>query len=128
MSANNTKRPVYLNLLRIRLPVGGVVSILHRVTGVALVLLLPLLLYILQQSLANASAYAQVVAVLGAPVGCVIVFIVILLLAHHFFAGIRHLLLDLDIAISSRAARRGAWLVLLSVAIVAAVAAASLLK
>ena len=51
---NNNQRPVYLNLLRIHLPVGGVVSILHRVTGVLLALLLPYSLWFLQQSLASA--------------------------------------------------------------------------
>lgn len=127
MSANNTKRPVYLNLLRIRLPVGGVVSILHRVTGVVLVLLLPLLLYVLQQSLADANAYARIVAAFGSPVGRVAVFVVTLMLAHHFFAGIRHLLLDIDIGVSRIAARRGAWLVLVSVAVVTIVAGGRLL-
>lgn len=127
MPAQNTKRPVYLNLLRIRLPVGGVVSILHRVTGVALVLLLPLLLYTLQRSLADANAYARIVALFGSPAGRVAVLVVALMLAHHFFAGVRHLLLDLDVGIGRITARRSAWLVLASLAMTAIVAGGYLL-
>lgn len=51
MSEKNKKRPVHLDLLHIRLPVGGVVSILHRVTGVALVLSLPAAIFLLRESL-----------------------------------------------------------------------------
>jgi succinate dehydrogenase / fumarate reductase cytochrome b subunit len=42
------RRPVYLNLFKIRLPLPGVVSIMHRASGALLFLLLPLLLYVLQ--------------------------------------------------------------------------------
>lgn len=122
MSARKPKRPVYLNLLRIRLPVGGVVSILHRVTGVLLVLLLPLLLYLLQRSLADQNSYAQAAATFGTTAGRIVLFLVTLMLAHHFFAGMRHLLLDLDIGIGRIASRRSAWLVLVSVGLVAIVA------
>lgn len=128
MSDRKPKRPAYLNLLRIRLPVGGVVSILHRVTGTLLVLLLPLFLYLLQRSLTDPDAFAQIAATFGSPAGRVAVFVVTLMLAHHFFAGIRHLLLDIDIGIGRIASRRGAWLVLASVGIVAIIAGGRLLK
>ena len=42
------QRPVFLNLLQIRLPLGGVLSILHRVSGVLLVLAIPIFVYFLQ--------------------------------------------------------------------------------
>ena len=44
-------RPKYLNLIQIRLPVPGVVSILHRASGAALFLLLPFLLMLFELSL-----------------------------------------------------------------------------
>ena len=47
----NIKQPKYLNLAEIRLPLAGFVSILHRISGAGLFLLLPLLLYLLQLSL-----------------------------------------------------------------------------
>lgn len=128
MPVRKPKRPVHLNLLRIHLPVGGVVSILHRVTGVLLVLLLPLLLFVLQRSLADRDAYAQIAITLGSPAGRIALFFVTVMVAHHFFAGMRHLLLDLDIGIGRVAAQRSAWLVLASVVIVAIVAGGCLLK
>ena len=46
-------KPVFLNLMQIRLPVAGVMSIIHRVTGVVMVLSIPLLLYLLDLSLSG---------------------------------------------------------------------------
>jgi succinate dehydrogenase / fumarate reductase cytochrome b subunit len=107
---NNNKRPVYLNLLQIRLPVAGVLSILHRVTGVLLVLMIPLLLTGLQRSLEEPPFFDQLRLTLGAPVGKVLVVAVLWILAQHFYSGVRHLLLDLDVGIERSAARRSAWL------------------
>jgi succinate dehydrogenase / fumarate reductase cytochrome b subunit len=124
MSGKNNKRPVYLNLLHIRLPVGGVVSILHRVTGVTLVLALPGGMFLLRQSLVSPESYSGVSALLKSLPMRIGLLLLALSIAHHFFAGLRHLLLDLDIGISKTGSRRGAWLVL---AAVAAIAAGSLL-
>lgn len=106
----NKKRPVYLNLLKIRLPVGGVVSILHRLTGALLVLLLPVSIYMLQRSLQDPVAFMDIVARLGTPTGHFALLIIVWVFAQHFFSGIRHLLLDIDVGIDKTAARRGAWL------------------
>lgn len=123
MTAKNKKRPVYLDLLRIRMPVGAVVSILHRVTGVLLVLALPFLLWLLQQSLASADDYQRITRWLQSLPLRLTLFLLILAVTHHFLAGLRHLLLDLDVGISRTGGRLGAWLVLAigaSVAILAA--------
>lgn len=109
---NNKKRPIYLNLLEIRLPVGGVVSILHRVSGVVLVLVLPALLMLLDQSLASAQQYQAVTALLATPAMRLAGVALVWFLAHHLLAGIRHLLLDLDIGIGREAARLSAWVTL----------------
>jgi len=106
----NKKRPVYLNLFKIRLPVGGVVSILHRMTGVLLVLLLPLAIYMLQRSLQDPAVFMDIVARFATPAGRFAVLIIVWLFAQHFFSGIRHLLLDINVGIDKSAARRGAWL------------------
>ncbi|MEL6750123.1 MAG: succinate dehydrogenase, cytochrome b556 subunit [Pseudomonadota bacterium] len=55
-----TKRPVHLNLTKIKLPIGGITSILHRITGVYLFLALPVLLYLLDQSLHTPEAMQYV--------------------------------------------------------------------
>jgi succinate dehydrogenase / fumarate reductase cytochrome b subunit len=129
MAENNRhKRPKHLDLLRIRLPVGGVVSILHRVTGVLLVLALPLVFLFLQKSLQSPEGFAQVVAQLGSVPARVFLLLVAALLAHHFLAGVRHLLLDLDIGISRRGGRVGAWLVLAGVAGMLLIAAGCLFR
>jgi len=106
----NNKRPVYLNLFKIRLPVGGILSILHRATGAFLVLLLPVALYILQRSLQDPAAYAKITTLATTLVGRLVVLIILWVFAQHFFSGVRHLLLDIGIGDSKPAARRNAWL------------------
>lgn len=104
-------RPVFLNLLRIRQPVTAVVSILHRISGFLMVLLLPALIYLLQLSLSSPEGFFQVVSILNHQFTRVFSVFVCWLFAHHFLAGIRFLLLDIDIAISRQAARKTAWVV-----------------
>ena len=57
------KRPKNLDLPTIRLPLPGVLSILHRISGAVLFLLLPVLLWLFQQSLASPESYAVAKAV-----------------------------------------------------------------
>ena len=106
----NKNRPVYLNLFQIHLPVGGVASILHRITGALLVLLLPFAIYMLQRSLQDPAAFADIVAYLGTLFGRFILLVSVWIFAQHFFSGIRHLLQDIDIGLEKTAGRRGAWL------------------
>jgi succinate dehydrogenase / fumarate reductase cytochrome b subunit len=126
MSDKHYKRPKNLDLLHIRLPIGGIVSILHRVTGVVLVLALPLAFLLLQQSLRSPESFAQVVALLSSLPARVLLLGITIMLVHHFLAGVRHLLLDLDVGISRRGGQLGAWLVLAGVAGVALIAAGCL--
>jgi succinate dehydrogenase / fumarate reductase, cytochrome b subunit len=104
------KRPVYLNLVKIRLPVGGVLSILHRITGVILVLLLPFALYLFDCSLQDSTAFAEISSRLSSLEGRIVILIMVWAFAQHFMSGIRHLLLDIGIGDSKPIARRNAWL------------------
>lgn len=115
---NNKKRPVYLNLFLIRLPAAGVVSFLHRVSGVALVLFLPLALWALQRSLRSAADYQAVVDTLALLPVRVLLLLLVAAFAQHFLAGLRHLLLDIDIGIRRHQARLSAWLVLAGAAVI----------
>jgi len=119
------QRPVYLNLVRIRLPLPGVVSILHRVSGVALFLFgLPLLLWGAQRALQSREAFEDVLSALSTPLAKVVLMALIWAYLHHFCAGIRFLLLDIQQGIELRAARRSSAMVLvlsLALAIVVAV-------
>ena len=98
-------RPVYLNLVAIRLPLPGIVSILHRVSGAAAVpVRIPLLLAGVGASLASAESFAALKAAsrpIRSPSSCCSGFAWAYL--HHFCAGIRYLLLDLHIGDRARA-------------------------
>jgi len=117
-------RPKYLNLIQIRLPVPGLVSILHRVSGAALFLLLPFLLALFELSLESAQTFARFKAVFSHWGIKLIVLGLAWAYLHHLCAGIRHLALDLDYGTELAAARASSWAVLaISVALTLGVGA-----
>lgn len=87
-------RPKNLNLLTIRLPVPALVSIMHRVSGAFLLMLLPFLLWVLHLSLSSAESYQTAQSVLSHPTIKLICLAVTWAYLHHACAGIRHLALD----------------------------------
>jgi len=106
-------RPVYLNLVRIRLPLPGIVSILHRLSGAALYLIgLPLLLFGVQRSLASPEAFDSFRAALSNPLAKIVLIGLIWAYLHHFFAGIRFLLLDVQQGIELKPTRVSSVVVL----------------
>jgi len=107
---NNKKRPVYLNLFQIQLPIGGIVSILHRATGAVLALMLPFFLYLLQRSLHDPSVFSKIAAQLNTFLGRFVLLVIVWIFAQHFFSGVRHLLLDIGIGDGKASARLSAWL------------------
>jgi succinate dehydrogenase / fumarate reductase cytochrome b subunit len=118
-------RPKNLNLFTIRMPVNALVSILHRVSGVVLFLILPLVLVLLQLSLHSAQGFAVAQQVLNS----VLIKLLLLGLAwaffHHFFAGIRHLAMDVHWATSLIKARFTSKVVLVLGGLATALLAAS---
>jgi succinate dehydrogenase / fumarate reductase cytochrome b subunit len=107
------RRPVYLNLPRIRLPLPGVVSILHRVSGAALFVFgIPLLLAGIEGSLASPESYAQLKAAAAHPLAKMMLLGFGWAFLHHFCAGIRYLLLDVHTGIELGPARRSSVIVL----------------
>ncbi len=107
-------RPVHLNLLQIRLPVPGVMSILHRVSGALLSVAVPFGLYLLDLSLRGPEGYAQAKSLLDHWFAALLLLGVFWGLLHHLFAGIRYLLLDVDVGIEKPVYRQSAWAVLLA--------------
>ena len=101
-------RPKHLNLLQIRLPLPGVLSIFHRISGVLLILALPFALAALQYSIGSEQGYAQVAALAAHPLIKLIVWAVMWAFLHHLCAGVRFLLLDFHIGVSLSAARKSA--------------------
>jgi succinate dehydrogenase / fumarate reductase cytochrome b subunit len=107
-------RPVYLNLFKIRLPLTGVVSFAHRITGVILFLSLPFAVYLLDLSVESQQSFEKTQHLLQQPVIVVLQVLLIWSLVHHFFAGIRFLLIDAEIGVDRSQSRVGAWLVILA--------------
>ncbi len=107
-------RPVYLNLLQIRLPIGGLVSIIHRITGIFLVISLPAALYLLDLSLDNQANFLKAKDLLFSDLGKIILILLGAIFLQHLFSGIRHLLIDIDIGVGKHAARNSAWVTLLA--------------
>jgi succinate dehydrogenase / fumarate reductase cytochrome b subunit len=93
-----SQRPKYLDLLRIRLPLPALVSILHRISGTALFVFAWALLYLLQESLRSPESHAYFQVLTG--YWLVKLFLIGMLWSflHHFFAGLRFLLLDIQVA------------------------------
>ena len=89
------KRPKYLNLTKIRLPLPAVISIMHRISGAALFLFLPLLLYLFQASVSSQASYTEFQNHLANPWLKLLLMALLWGFLHHFCAGIRYLLLDL---------------------------------
>jgi succinate dehydrogenase / fumarate reductase cytochrome b subunit len=108
------QRIVDLPLLKIKLPVGGMVSIIHRITGVFLVLLIPGLTYLLQQSLASAETFDATRQLMQGVWIKAMLFLAFVFLIQHLASGIRHLLLDAHVWMGRRAARISAWSVILA--------------
>jgi len=105
------KRPKYLNLAEIRLPLAGFVSILHRVSGAALFLMLPLLIYLLQLSLGTPQDFAMLTSALDQPLLKLVLLGLLWAFLHHFCMGIRIVLLDLHVGVDLATARTSALLV-----------------
>lgn len=105
-------RPKHLDLAKIRLPVPGIVSILHRVSGVALFLSLPILIYLLQGSLSSAESFDNYRAVITNPFAKLILLGMLWAFLHHACAGIRFLFLDVHKGLELATARATAKTVL----------------
>jgi succinate dehydrogenase / fumarate reductase cytochrome b subunit len=104
-----TNRPVFLDLWRIRLPVPGVVSILHRVSGVLMVLSIPVFTALFAQALSGPEGFAAAAAFVGHPLVKLALLVMAWALLHHLFAGIRHLVIDLGWGVDRPTARKTAW-------------------
>lgn len=106
------QRPKHLDLSKIRLPLPGIVSIMHRISGVALFFSLPLLIYLLGGSLSSADTFDSYRAVVAHPLMKLILIGLLWAFLHHAVAGIRFLLLDIHKGLELETARATAKIVL----------------
>lgn len=111
-------------ILSYRLPIAGVVSILHRISGALLFLVgIPLALYALDQSIASEMTHARLSAAFAHPLAKLISLGMLWAFIHHAIAGIRYLVLDLHIGISKEQSRSSASVVIaISLSLTAVVA------
>lgn len=103
------KRPEFRNINALsdlptyRLPVAGVVSILHRISGVLMFLLLPFIIWMFDASISSEYSFAKFRSVFNNGVWVLPGFLVKLVVLaiiwaylHHFIAGLRHLWMDVS--------------------------------
>lgn len=114
IAPSSRPRPVFRNiqvtdLARYRLPLPGIVSVLHRISGALLFLFTWLLLWLLQTSVSDAARFR---ALYGNPLVKLIVFALLWSLLHHLCAGIRYLVMDVNhAAMDLKAARHSSAIV-----------------
>lgn len=112
MTELTKQRPKFLNLMEIRQPLPAVASILHRVSGAGLFLMLPLLVWMLDLSLKSADTYNSLVAFAGHPLVKLILIGLLWAFLHHFCMGVRILLIDIHVGVEKCAARKSTVAVL----------------
>ena len=99
-----------------RLPIAGIVSILHRISGVLMFLLMPFIIWLFDTSVSSEISFAKFRAAFNAGLwiipGVLVKLVALALIwayLHHFAAGIRHLRMDLShAAVTKEAAARSA--------------------
>ena len=115
MSEVAKTRPEYRNInifsdvRTYRLPAAGLVSILHRVSGAIMFVLLPFIIWMFDKSLSSEISYGQFTSAFSAGLGFVpgwavklVALVLIWAYLHHFIAGLRHLWMDLSHAAVSK--------------------------
>lgn len=108
----NKKRPVNLDLGTLKFPVMSIASILHRISGLVLFLLLPMMLYFLKLSLDSLQSFADLQIMLASPWLKVLLWAFATALIYHLLAGIRHLLMDIGIGEHLEQGRKSAVFVI----------------
>jgi succinate dehydrogenase / fumarate reductase cytochrome b subunit len=95
------------------MPLAALVSILHRISGAAMFLVgLPLVLYLFQQSVVSELSFERYREFVANPFVKLVLVGIIWAYLHHLLAGVRHLLMDLDVGVDKAAGRTSAAIVL----------------
>lgn len=110
-------RPIFLDLTRIRQPITALISIAHRISGIVLFLSLPFAIYLLDLSLNSQRGFDRVQAFFSHGLVKLLLILILWALAHHLFAGLRFLLIDVGIGVEREEARRTAWVITIGSAV-----------
>jgi succinate dehydrogenase / fumarate reductase cytochrome b subunit len=91
-----------------RLPLAGIISILHRISGLLMFLLLPFILFLLDKSLVSESSFEYFKGFASNWFVKLVILALSWAYLHHFCAGIRHLIMDNHIGLDKDSARKSA--------------------
>ena len=108
----NKKRPINLDLTTLKFPVMAISSILHRISGVVLFLLLPFMLYLLSLSLRSPLSFNDLLIQMQSPLYKLGIWAFLTALVYHLLAGVRHLFMDIGIGETLKSGRQSAIFVI----------------
>ncbi|NVJ62521.1 MAG: succinate dehydrogenase, cytochrome b556 subunit [Gammaproteobacteria bacterium] len=108
----NKQRPKNLDLTTISFPVTAISSILHRITGVFLVIGIPVLLWMLGTSLASKEGFSEINQFINSAFGSFVFWAILTAISYHIIAGVRHLLMDAGLGETLEGGMLGAKIVL----------------
>lgn len=106
------ERPKHLNLLEIKQPLPAWTSILHRISGAGLFLMLPLLIWLFDLSLRSPESFQAFKVQVDHPIIKLLLLGLLWAYLHHFCMGIRILLIDIHVGVEKAQARASAAAVL----------------
>ena len=106
-------RPIYRNInitqiVGYRLPLAGIISILHRISGALLFLLLPFVLYLFDKSITSELSFGTFRSVTSGWFAKLVILALAWAYLQHFCAGIRHLFMDLHIGLEKESGKLSA--------------------
>ena len=104
----NHQRPVNLDLGSLKFPPMAIASILHRISGLVLFLLLPFMMYFLSMSLHSLSSFDHLQVMLHRPCNKLLLWAFSCALIYHVIAGFRHMFMDMGFGEQLAVARRSA--------------------
>ncbi len=107
------KRPVNLDLLNMKYPPMAIASILHRISGIVLFLLLPFMLYFLRLSLSSEASFTYLQNLLHAVSYKLLILCFWAAFIYHLLAGMRHMLMDLGFLEHLKSGRKSAITVII---------------
>lgn len=110
----NNNRPVNLDLTSLKFPIQAIVSILHRLSGIGIFLLLPLALYMLSMSLHSHSSYDELQSMLALHRIKFGLWVFLSSLSYHVIAGIRHIIGDMGFGEDIKSSKLSAIIVLVT--------------
>lgn len=109
----NSNRPINLDLASLKYPPMAIASILHRISGILLFLLLPFIMYCFDLSVRSPDSFILLQSYLRTPYWTFLLWVFTSALIYHVLAGIRHLFLDFGIGEQVSTARYTSTLVII---------------